>query len=282
MRALDELRQKYGDWTAHSIRLPDGSYTKPSEPENHLLYLRRILQAVGDLVGKPLENARVLDLACLEGGFSIEFALHGASVVAVDGRRQNLEKLEFARDKLGCSQIQVVQDDVRNITPARFGSFDAVLCLGVFYHLDAASLEPFLKNLWELSTRLVVIDTHISLFGGELLKVGDREYAGATQPEHGEKDDPAKIAQRSWASLDNRSSFYLTEAALLNLLSDLGFSSVYTCELPHYRIMSDRRTYVAVKGRPLAIRCDDRAPNTPVRREERPAWRVVEPVNSTR
>jgi SAM-dependent methyltransferase len=282
MREMDEVRREFGDWTAHSIRLPDGGYTKVSEPENHLLYVRRVLQAVGDLVAKPLNEARVLDLACLEGGFSVEFALHGASVVAVDGRLNNLAKLEFARDKLGCSQIQVVQDDVRNVTAARFGRFDAVLCLGVFYHLDAASLEPFLRNLWELSTRLVVIDTHISLFGGESLKIGDREYAGATQPEHGETDDPATIARRNWASLDNRTSFYLTDAALLNLLSDLGFSSIYTCEMPNYRIMSDRRTYVALKGRPLAIRCDDRAPKTPVRREEKPAWRVVEPVNRAR
>jgi SAM-dependent methyltransferase len=282
MRELDEVRERYGRWTAHSIRLPDGRYTVADGQENHLRYLQRVLQAVADVVGKPLTETRVLDLACLEGGFSVEFALHGATVVAVEGRRSNLAKLEFVRDALGCSKLEVVEDDVRNVTRARFGTFDAVLCLGILYHLDAASLEPFLRNLYELTTRLVVIDTHISLFGGEMLRIGEREYAGATQPEHGETDDSATVARRNWASLDNRTSFYLTEAALLNLLSDLGFSSVHACEMPNYAIMSDRRSYVAIKGQRLEIRCDDRAPHTPMQREAHPAWRVVEPVNRAR
>jgi len=49
MREPEELKQEHGDWTAHSIRLPDGSYTRVSEPENHLLYLRRGVTIRGPL-----------------------------------------------------------------------------------------------------------------------------------------------------------------------------------------------------------------------------------------
>jgi SAM-dependent methyltransferase len=282
MRDFDAVKAEHGDWTAHSIRLPDGRYTLPAGQDNHLRYVRRILQAVADLAGKPLREAKVLDLACLEGGFSVEFALHGASVVAVEGRRQNLAKLEFARDALALTNVETVLDDVRNVTAARFGTFDAVLCLGLLYHLDAASLEGFLRNLWSLTSRVLVLDTHVSLFGGELVHIGGREYAGATQPEHGAADDAATMARRNWASLDNRNSFYLTEPALLNLLSDLGFSSVHTCHMPYYSIMSDRRTFVALKGQRLELRCDDRSSPAPARFEEQPAWRVIEPVNRAR
>jgi SAM-dependent methyltransferase len=282
MRDFDAVKAEHGAWTAHSIRLPDGRYTVSSGQDNHLRYVRRILQAVADLTDKPLRETKVLDLACLEGGFSIEFALHGASVVAVEGRRQNLAKLEFARDALGLTNVETVLDDVRNVTPARFGTFDAVLCLGLLYHLDAASLEGFLQNLWSLTTRLLVVDTHVSLFGGELVQIGGRDYAGATQPEHGAADDAATMARRNWASLDNRNSFYLTEPGLLNLLSDLGFSSVHCVEMPWYSIMSDRRTIAAIKGQRLELKCDDRALAALARREERPEWRVIEPVNRAR
>ena len=43
--------------------------------------LRAFLQTVADVVRRPLESLRVLDLACLEGLYGLEFALHGAEVV---------------------------------------------------------------------------------------------------------------------------------------------------------------------------------------------------------
>ena len=44
--------------------------------------LRRIVQIVSDIVGKPFHELRILDLACLERLYAIEFARCGAEVVA--------------------------------------------------------------------------------------------------------------------------------------------------------------------------------------------------------
>ena len=45
-----------------------------------------------------MQDLRVLDLACLEAQFGIEFALHGSNVVGVEGREVNLAKAQFAKD----------------------------------------------------------------------------------------------------------------------------------------------------------------------------------------
>src|SRR5207245_1114369 len=63
--------------------------------------LPRILQVAADLAGKPLAQLRVLDLACLEGGFAIEFARHGAEAVGIEAREANIRKAQVVKDILG-------------------------------------------------------------------------------------------------------------------------------------------------------------------------------------
>jgi 2-polyprenyl-3-methyl-5-hydroxy-6-metoxy-1,4-benzoquinol methylase len=80
--------ERLGTWTAHNIYLGDGIHTMDA-PQNDAR-LRRVLQVAADIAGKPLNELRVLDLACLEGQIGIEFAQHGAEVVANEGREANL------------------------------------------------------------------------------------------------------------------------------------------------------------------------------------------------
>src|SRR5208283_4911140 len=77
----------------------------------------------GGFVSRQVETAldrrlfyrskRLLDLACLEGLFAIE----------------------FARKVLGLSNCRLIKGDVRSIS-AELGSFDVILCAGILYHLD--------------------------------------------------------------------------------------------------------------------------------------------------
>src|SRR6516225_4517715 len=108
-----EIIARYGPWTAHSFRLADGvdTFDQPHWDTR----LRRFVQIVSDLSGKPIQDLRVLDLACLEGHYGIEFALQGGRVVATEGRPANLEKARFAKETLGLDKLELVLDDVRNL-----------------------------------------------------------------------------------------------------------------------------------------------------------------------
>jgi hypothetical protein len=179
--------------------------------------------------------------ACLEGGFAIEFASCGADVIAVEGQKRNLAKLDFATAALQLSNIQTFLSDVRKISVDGYGIFDCVLCLGILYHIDKDSIGDFLKNIYQMTSRVLILDTHVSLYGGEKVWINGVSYFGATYTEHQETDSPGEIESRNWASLDNKSSFFLTFGSLMNLLKQIGFTSVYTCEIPYYYIMTDRR-----------------------------------------
>lgn len=79
----------------------------------HGAHLMQILQTVSDATRQPLNTLQVLDLACLEELYGIEFARHGAWVIAIQGREANIEKARFAKDVLEWDNITLVQDDVR-------------------------------------------------------------------------------------------------------------------------------------------------------------------------
>ena len=79
----------------------------------------------------PDGGLRILDLACLEGLFSLELAMQGARVVGVEIREGNLTKARFAAEALGVSGVEFVRDDVRNVDAGRYGRFDVILCSGI-------------------------------------------------------------------------------------------------------------------------------------------------------
>ena len=111
----DAVIAAHGPWTAHSIHLGDSVYTL-DHPHNDPR-LRRFLQVASDIVAKPLDTVRVLDLACLEGLHSVEFALNGAKVVGVEGREANLAKARFTKDALSLGNLP--SPDTKRWVPRR-------------------------------------------------------------------------------------------------------------------------------------------------------------------
>ncbi len=240
---------RYGPWTAHNIHLRDGLYTMGSAVEGDEFKLRRVLQAVADASSKPLGSLRVMDLACLEGMYALEFARHGSEVVAIEGREANIAKARFARDALGLGSVELLRDDVRNFSRARHGEFDVVLCLGILYHLDAPDVFVFLERIAEACTRLAVVDTHVSLNAEVQRSHRGRTYWGRVHVEHPGGASDEEKAERLWASLDNERSFFPTRTSLLAALSHAGFTSIYECHVPFEPgKANDRITLLAIKG----------------------------------
>jgi len=250
----DALIARDGPWTGSPIALPDGMATH-DVPVLGDERLRRIVQVVADLSSKPLDELRVLDLACFEGQYAIEFALQGAEVVGIEGREANLAKAHFSAEAHGLERLSLVRGDVRDLRREQFGGFDVVLCLGLLYHLDFPEAIRFLEHVAEVCDCLAIFDTHVNLGFRRSIRDGGRTYWGRPYVEHSSRADASEREQSRWASLDNARSFWFTRASLINVLVDVGFTSVYECEVPPEATKpADRRTFVAIKGKRTPLR----------------------------
>lgn len=246
-----EIVERYGKWTAHNLQLPGDVYTIDKEGPFDGRNLRRVLQIVSDIACAPLKDLQVLDLACLEGGYAIELARHGARVLGIEGREMNIQKAMFAGEVMGLENLEFVQDDVRNISDAKYGQFDVVLCLGILYHIDVPDVFRFVEKLHEVSRRIVVIDTHISVANRKSVVYKGKTYCGSSYTEFSAETSDEKKATSAWSSLDNIESFWFTRTSLYNLLADTGFTSVFECHNPSdVKNYQDRVTLLAIKGTP--------------------------------
>jgi SAM-dependent methyltransferase len=118
-------------FTAHNIRLDDGTLTKPEAGETidrHPWFLaaKRILDVS---CRGPRNNMRLLDLGCLEGGYSVEFARLGYRTVGLDVREANIAACRHVQSRVSVEDLEFVQDDAWNV--AQYGEFDATFCCGL-------------------------------------------------------------------------------------------------------------------------------------------------------
>jgi 2-polyprenyl-3-methyl-5-hydroxy-6-metoxy-1,4-benzoquinol methylase len=251
-QAVEIMRKEYGDWT-YDIPLPFGLWTRGGLNVPHTR-LKRLVQTVSDLSRKPLTESRVLDLACLDGLFSIEFAKQGAETVGIEIRDANVKKALFCKEALGLPNLTFAQDDVRNISVERYGRFDAIVCSGILYHLTAEDAFDVIKRMASMVNRVVVIDTHVALQAQASVTLDGQTYCGSIFREHADNATPQQKAGNLWASADNTTSFWFTRPSLINLLNAAGFSSVYECFTPAHLNFGrpglesrDRCTIVAIK-----------------------------------
>jgi 2-polyprenyl-3-methyl-5-hydroxy-6-metoxy-1,4-benzoquinol methylase len=239
--------ERWGPWIGYNVELGDGLFTiGPQQVGNGELRVARIAQAIRDLRGGSLEGTRVLDLGSHEGGFGIEMALMEADVVCVEARSAHIAKATFAKEVLGLDRLEIVQGDARHVDVERLGRFDVVLCLGLLYHLPSSALEPFLRALASMCTGCCVIETQISLRALKSFEVGGRTYFGRTYSEN-----PVNLG----AAVDAEDSFWLTRSSLLNLLSDVGFTSISELLTPIVTGVAefeDHVTFIALNGEPVS------------------------------
>jgi 2-polyprenyl-3-methyl-5-hydroxy-6-metoxy-1,4-benzoquinol methylase len=240
-QAIEQMRDFLSPWN-HNIRLAPDIYTAFCDewyPEH-----RAIMQVIDRHLNGGYAGTTVLDLGCLEGYFSLECALHGADVLGIDAREINVKKCEFVKSVVRVPNLAYALDDAMNVTRARYGSFDVVLALGLLYHLD----DPFtfLTQLAGLCEGFLLLDTLVALedrsqritdWNPELSGMRDfsfrgKNYRGRLYREYQEGADEEERAFSTTASHTNDLSIWLTEDALVDLLSDAGFEQLEKVVFP--------------------------------------------------
>jgi tRNA (mo5U34)-methyltransferase len=131
-------------------------------PNNSAEVLKR-LNLPEDMGGK-----RVLDIGARDGFFSFECERRcAAEVVPIDYVPPQETGFFVAKEILG-SRLNLLHENIYNLTPERYGQFDIVLCLGVLYHLPdpLRALNIIFRMMrpqsW-LFLETVVIDDELSL-----------------------------------------------------------------------------------------------------------------------
>jgi SAM-dependent methyltransferase len=212
------------------------------------------MQVIRDFSKKPFGQLQILDLACGEGVYAVEAALRGAEVKALDARTERMGGGMKAAERLGLANLSFEQEDIRHVTRDSHGQVDIVLLLGILYHLDQQDAVSVLKNVHDLCTQFVIIDTHIAVRAEAEIEHNGLIYKGRHFREHAEDDSEDVRRGRLLASVDNPTSFWFTKESLFRLLKDVGFTSVCECSVPLEPFKpQDRITIIAAKGEPVQV-----------------------------
>jgi SAM-dependent methyltransferase len=218
-----------GSFSAHNIRLADGRLTIPESgwtiaESPWMQSARSVLEFA---FPEGVDAKRILDLGCLEGGYTAEFARMGMNAVGVEVRESNFRNCEFVRTSLGLPNLSFVHDDVWNI--ARLGTFDAIFCCGLLYHLDRP--RAFINLMADTAAKVVIINTHYSAAEPPekftLSDIVEHEgLPGRWYAEH-DIDDDSLLDTFKWTSWSNKRSFWLTRPAIIGALRLAGFDLVF-------------------------------------------------------
>ena len=239
------------EFTAHNIRLDDGTYTKPEVGFGMDAY-PVFLSAKGlltSLFPGDKSRYRLADLGCLEGGYAVEFARLGFQVLGLEVRDANFAACRHVQANTSLPNLEFVRDDAWNL--AKYGQFDVVFCCGLFYHLDRP--KQFLEVLAATTSRVLILQTHFAVRTRSLisyLPAPLRQFAGTRWRQtstakyslsnlttheglpgrwYSEFLTDASFRNREgarWSSWDNRRSFWIQREYLLQAIHDVGFDVV--------------------------------------------------------
>jgi ubiquinone/menaquinone biosynthesis C-methylase UbiE len=228
-------RSPESDWwdllpfTVHRIPFGDGLATASSGFDP---FVDARTELVLDRCGGSIDRRTLVDLGCLEGGFSLAFAEAGAShVVGIEARAISVERCELARRLRGTERVEFVVADIKDELVQR-DPFDIVFAAGILYHIgDPAQM---LRTVRASCREFALIDTHVadpdvpSHGCSEMAELhsGNHTYQGRWFPEY---DADASASDRDgylWAAWSDSDAFWPTEDELVRMVLDAGFAAV--------------------------------------------------------
>ena len=217
-------------FTAHNIKLENGECTKPEMVWDVSQYhcfvaARRVLSLV---LREDKSRYSLVDLGCLEGGYTVEFARMGFRSLGIEVREGNFAACQYVKDRVNLPNLSFARDDVWNVE--KYGSFDATFCCGILYHMDRP--RAFLELLSKVTKSVIIIHTHFAIENNneKFNLSGLAEWEGATGKwyrEYTSTPDAETREQNRWSSWNNTKSFWLTREWILQSLQSLGFDLVF-------------------------------------------------------
>jgi SAM-dependent methyltransferase len=159
--------------------------------------------------GGSLQGKRLLDLGCNAGFWSLHAILAGCDyVLGVDGRRMHVEQANFVFEvyEVEPHRYKFLEDNIFNFTYEKYGPFDIVLCLGLFYHINRH--VELLRSIKSLNPEVLIIDTSLTAMKGSFLEL--------------RKDDVSEPRM----STDYSLVYYPTASAVIDLVAEFGFSVI--------------------------------------------------------
>ena len=133
--------------------------------------------------------------------------------------------------QLELPNLRFVHDDVRNIRS--YGTFDAVFCCGLLYHLD----QPisYLRDMADVTRRVLMLHTHYATPDDEtwttfrLSPMTVHEGSLGRWYTEWDPDTPAdEVEALEWSAVGNDASFWPEKRHLLQAMLEAGFPIV--CE----------------------------------------------------
>lgn len=221
-------------FTAHNIRLDNGTFTKPQdrvsmEHYSQFISAKRLLETI---YPDNRHLIRLADLGCLEGGYAVEFARMGFQVIGIEVRESNIAACQYVKENTSLPNLQFIRDDAKNIE--KYGVFDVIFCCGLLYHFDKP--KEFLSILSNASKTLVILQTHFAPSatsnGGTVEKfklsslTENEGLSGRWVTEFKTETDFANREAAKWSSWDNCQSFWIQREYLLQAIQDVGFDLV--------------------------------------------------------
>ncbi|MAF04853.1 MAG: class I SAM-dependent methyltransferase [Herbaspirillum sp.] len=219
------------EFTYHNILLDNGTYTKPDtillQDHPQAISARKVLNLA--FPGNR-RNYRIIDLGCLEGGYTVEFARMGFESIGLEVREENFACCNYVKQNLNLQNLHFVKDTAWNLD--RYGPFDASFCCGLLYHFDKP--RAFLEKLARHTKKVMILQTHFSTS----LEDGVKYYSlspmqvneGLNGRWYHEFHPSTPYEEREklrWASYENDRSFWIQKEHLLGLIHDLGFTTVF-------------------------------------------------------
>jgi len=229
-RQLAKKLQQLLPFSTHQIYLGNGLWTmdKGVIAEKDLRTKVVLDQAGGSLRGKT-----ILDLGCLEGGFTVAFARLGAKMsVGVEAREISYQRCEILRQYLKLRNLRFIHGDINVVLP-QLQPFNIVFASGILYQM--ADPYSLLKAIHAVCRDFAVIDTHIAQHDSPSHKCSaelvtrtfeGKTYVGRIYHEYDPCLPKDQVEGFLWAAYRDHDAFWPLEKSLEQMLLVVGFHNI--------------------------------------------------------